>query len=574
VDCSPRRLAEVARRLGCPLPGIERADQQADDRADQPVDEVLISGVTLDSRTVRPGDLYAALPGARVHGARFVAQAARAGAVAVLTDPAGAGLIEDADPHSPGIRLPALVVPGPRAVLGALAAWIYGCPGERLTTLGVTGTNGKTTTTFLLDGALRGLGRRTGLVGTVEIKVGDERVASARTTPEAPDLHALLAVMLEHGVDTCSFEVSSHALDQHRVDGLVVDVAGFTNLSQDHLDYHHTLQAYFEAKAQLFTPEHAAVGVVCVDDVWGRRLLRRATVPVTSVRTRAPDPAEPEPVGPADWQVTGRWPADGGRSTVEVTGPAEVTGGGPLRLTCPLPGEFNVENVVLALVMLVRTGVDPATAARAVETAGPVPGRMEPVTGPGAVGEPLTVVDYAHTPDAVAAVLAALSGPRGATGPTGQRRPLVIVLGAGGDRDADKRPRMGEAAALGADVVLVTDDNPRSEDPAAIRATVLAGAWAASRRSGAEVIEVPGRRAAIVEGVARAWGSGVLLIAGKGHELGQEAAGVVHPFDDRVVAREALVAAAADRVRGGPAVAQVADPVLTVPAVDRRGSLP
>lgn len=507
TDPPLRTLAEVAARLGCPLPATD----------------VRVSGVTLSSRTVRPGDLYAALPGARVHGARFAAAAAAAGAVAVLTDPAGRDLLAtgDGSPTGPSGPLPVLVVPGPRAVLGGLAAWLYGEPGRRLTTYGVTGTNGKTTTTFLIDSALRTLGLTTGLIGTIEIRVAGERVTSTGTTPEAPDLHALLAVMLEHGVQSCAMEISSHAIDQHRVDGLVVDVAGFTNLSQDHLDYHHTLQEYFAVKARLFTPSYAARGVVCVDDAWGARLLDRAEIPVTSVRTRPRAAGEPA----ADWQVTAMHPLDGGRTALEVDGPA-----GPLALTCPLPGEFNVANTVLGVAMLAASEIDPVQAARALSVAGAVPGRMEPVRGPGRPGEPLVVVDYAHTPDAVSAALRAL---------TGQGRPLVVVLGAGGDRDADKRPRMGEAAARAADVVLVTDDNPRSEDPATIRAAVLAGARQAAAETGAVVVEVPGRRAAIAEGVARAAG-GVLLVAGKGHEQGQEIAGVVHPFDDRVVAGQVL----------------------------------
>ena len=509
ASCPPRPLTQVLARLGLPA-GV----------AGPAAGAVEVSGVTLSSRTVRPGDLYAALPGARTHGAAHLEQALAAGAVAVLTDPAGARLLAGPDGEP---AVPVLVVPEPRAVLGALAAWHYGDPGEHLATFGVTGTNGKTTTTFLLDSALRRLGERTGLIGTIEIRVGDERVLSTGTTPEAPDLHALLAVMLEHDVTTLSMEVSSHALDQHRVDGLVLDVAGFTNLSQDHLDYHRTMDAYFAAKAQLFTPARARRGVVCVDDEWGRRLVARSTVPVTTVASRPPVGGRPA----ADWQVVDLRPVAGGRTGVDVDTPA-----GRLALTCPLPGDFNVANVLLAAAMLTDSGrVDAAEAVAVLEQAGAVPGRMEPVAGAGRPGEPLAVVDYAHTPDAVEAALAALAG-RG--------RPLVVVLGAGGDRDADKRPRMGAAAARGADVVVVTDDNPRSEPPAQIRAAVLAGARAEARRSGAVVVEVGDRRRAVTEGVARAWQGGVVLVAGKGHEQGQDVGGVVHPFDDRVVVHEAL----------------------------------
>jgi UDP-N-acetylmuramoyl-L-alanyl-D-glutamate--2,6-diaminopimelate ligase len=514
--CPARTLAEVAERVGCPL------------RAADPAASLAVRGATLSSLTVQPGDLYAALPGARAHGASYASSAAADGAVAVLTDPAGQGLIESLPG---GAGLPLLVVADPRARLGDLAAWIYGDPGERLTGFGVTGTNGKTTTTFLLDSALRALGRRTGLIGTIEIRVGDERVLSTGTTPEAPDLHALLAVMLEHGVEVCSMEVSSHALAQHRVDGLRLDVAGFTNLSQDHLDYHHTMEEYFAAKARLFTPRHCRTAVVCVDDNWGRRLRDCSQVPVVTVATRTD-------AGPADWTVRERTPLPSGLTRVEVDGPA-----GPLSLHCPLPGEFNIANTLLALAMLVAAGTDPMAAARAIQLAEPVPGRMERVPGPGVPGEPLVVVDFAHTPDAVTAALGALQG---------QGRPIVVVLGAGGDRDADKRPMMGAAAARAADIVVVTDDNPRSEPPEVIRAAVLAGARAAAQGSGATVLELPGRAPAVAEGVARAWGGGVLLIAGKGHEQGQDIAGVVHPFDDRVVVRAALDAAAALEKESAP----------------------
>ncbi len=288
-----RRLPEVAEQV------------QGAIHAPGDTSEVMVSGVSLSSRTVHPGDLYAALPGQRAHGADYAQDALAAGAVAVLTDPAGAE-------RAAGTGLPVILVEEPRARLGALAAWLYGRPAERLLTLGVTGTNGKTTTTFLLDGALRRLGRHTGLVGTIEVRVGAEAVPSTGTTPEAPDLHALFAVMVEHRVDVCSMEISSHALAQHRVDGLTVDVAGFTNLSQDHLDYHHSMEEYFEAKAVLFTPPFAHRAVVCVDDAWGRRLAERlagSDVPLVTVASRPP--ASSAATIPADWQVTSTTVRDG-----------------------------------------------------------------------------------------------------------------------------------------------------------------------------------------------------------------------------------------------------------------------
>ncbi|HET9657580.1 MAG TPA: UDP-N-acetylmuramoyl-L-alanyl-D-glutamate--2,6-diaminopimelate ligase [Kineosporiaceae bacterium] len=476
---------------------------------------VVVTGVTLSSRTVRPGDLYAALPGSRAHGGDFAGAAAQAGAVALLTDAEGARRAADTG-------LPALVVPDPRAVLGGVCAHVYGLPAQRLLMLGVTGTNGKTTTTFLLDAALRAAGHRTGMVGTVEIRVGSERVESSGTTPEAPDLHALFAVMLEHGVDTCAMEISSHALHQHRVDGLVLDVAGFTNLSQDHLDYHPSMEHYFATKAQLFTAGRTRRAVVCIDDDWGRRLAgqvaRAGQVPLRTVAT--------VPGAGADWQVREAGVVDGHPQAL-VRGPDGVE----LVLRSPLPGDFNLANSLVALGMLVEAGMPAVTAAEAIAADGHVPGRMERVSGPGAPGEPLAVVDYAHSPDAVRVALQALQG---------GGRPLVVVLGAGGDRDREKRPLMGAAAVHGADVVVVTDDNPRSEEPAAIRGALLAGAREAAGDGSATVLEIADRRAAIAEGVRRAWGGGVLLVAGKGHEQGQEIAGQVHPFDDRIVLREAL----------------------------------
>ena len=499
--------------------------------------------MTLSSRTVRPGDLYAALPGARTHGAEYAADAARAGAVAVLTDPGGAA-------RAAGAGLPVAVVPDPRAVLGELAAWVYGDPASKLLTLGVTGTNGKTTTTSMLDAALRAAGRRTGLVGTVELRLGDERIPSTGTTPEAPDLHALLAAMVERGVTVCSMEISSHALALHRVDGLVVDVAAFTNLTRDHLDFHGTMEEYFAAKASLFTPERARRGVVCVDDEAGARLASvLAGVPVTTVATGDDRPA--------DWCVLGER-LEAGLPVARVSGP----GIADLELRSPLPGRFNLANALVALAVLVEAGLDAEQAAKALAAAGPVPGRMERVGAPGRPpGAPLAVVDFAHSPDAVEQALAALGGgPSDALRGSGAGGPLVVVLGAGGDRDRDKRPLMGEAAARGADVVVVTDDNPRSEDPAAIRAAVLEGARSAARDSGAEVLEVAGRREAIAHAVRRAWGGGVVLVAGKGHEQGQEVAGVVHPFDDRAALRAALDDAAGENATATTATTQEASP--------------
>ncbi|GAA1244095.1 UDP-N-acetylmuramoylalanyl-D-glutamate--2,6-diaminopimelate ligase [Oryzihumus leptocrescens] len=481
--------------------------------------DVEVTGVTHDSRAVRAGDLYAALPGANVHGAAFAAGAVDLGARAVLTDEAGAALVAASEVTG---RVPVLVAADPRAVLGHVADLVHGHPSRSLTMLGVTGTNGKTTTAYLLDSALRALGRTTGLIGTVETRLGDERVKSVRTTPESSDLHALLAVMVERGVDTCTMEVSSHALTLHRVDGVVYDVAAFTNLSQDHLDFHGTMEEYFLAKASLFTPERSRRGVVCVDDAWGARLAREATVPVLTVGSDA--------AAGADFTLE---PVEGDDAAFTLRS-ADVV----LHLRSALPGDFNRVNTAVAAVVLLSSGLDAGTVEKALAADPHVPGRMERVVPESAdpTTLPLAVVDFAHTPDAVAAALKSLRHN------TSGR--LVVVLGAGGDRDRAKRAPMGEAAADQADVVVVTDDNPRSEDPATIRAAVLEGARDRAARPGGatDVVEVAGRADAIRRAVSHATSpDDTVVVVGKGHETGQEVAGVVHPFDDREELRAALM---------------------------------
>ncbi len=479
-----------------------------------PASDATVTGVTLDSRAVLPGDLYAALPGARAHGADFAPSALAAGAAAVLTDAAGAARISD----DAGTDVPLVVVEEPRSVLGRVAARVYGTEDLALRLIGITGTNGKTTTAHLVHSALSALGRRAGLIGTVETRIGDERVGSVRTTPEAPELHAVLAVMAERGLDTCVMEVSSHALAQHRVDGVVYDVALFTNLSQDHLDFHADMDDYFAAKAELFTPEHSRLGLVCTDDAWGRALVERAGVPVLTIGAGDDD----------DWRVL-----------VEAEDPSAfrlAAAGVDLHLRSSLPGDFNVTNTAMAAAALVLVGEDAVAVGRAVLTDPHVPGRMEAVAAPEGAPAPRAVVDYAHTPDAIRAALHALRPTTPGT--------LVCVTGAGGDRDRDKRRAMGAAAAQVADLVVVTDDNPRSEDPAAIRAAVLEGVEQV-RAEGrhVDVVVVGDRREAIRQAVRAAWPEGpdaTVAVVGKGHETGQDVGGVVHPFDDRHELAQAL----------------------------------
>ncbi len=581
-------LRSLTRLVGEPAPTVDAVSRtHVADRTD-----LTITGVTLDSRSVRAGDLYAALPGFNVHGARFAADALARGAVAILTDADGAELIAagTVGPTGPVATEPVIVVEDPRAILGSVADAIYGHPSTDLTMIGITGTNGKTTTAYLIESALRAHGHRTGLIGTVETRIGDVRLESLRTTPETTDLHAILAVMREQGVQDCVMEVSSHALSLHRVDGVRYDVALFTNLSQDHLDFHPSMEAYFLAKAELFTPERSRRGVVCVDDEWGARLAAESRVPVMTLATAASAPH------PADWQVR-----------VGVSGDAGGDAGGPaggafsltrhrdgvtLDLVSHLPGTFNIANTALAALALLECGITPTDVQAAMTSPPTVPGRMEVVVE-GGPDRPRCIVDFAHTPDAVDAALDAL---RPST--TGR---LIAVLGAGGDRDAGKRPAMGAAAARRADVVVVTDDNPRSEDPVAIRSAVAVGARdliAAGQAVAVDVIDGGARGAAIAEAIAMASlgaalrGDGerepreptepsessaaavpdpvvdTVVVLGKGHEKGQEIDGVIHPFDDRDSILAAIRANPSADTQPGPT------PIETRPDPQATGATP
>jgi UDP-N-acetylmuramoyl-L-alanyl-D-glutamate--2,6-diaminopimelate ligase len=492
----PHSLSELADRFRARLDGAD----------------VTVSGVTAASALVQTGDLFAGVPGQHAHGARYAAEAMAAGAAAILTDEAGAALVPSGTST--------LVVPDVRATLGPLAAVVYGEPSAAMNVIGITGTSGKTTTGFLVRAGLQAAGRPAGLIGTLGTFMGDDLVKTGFTTPEAPELQALLAALREYGVADVVMEVSSHALAMHRVDGIDFRVTAFTNLSQDHLDFHRDMDDYFAAKSRLFGADFGAAtdAVVVIDDEWGARLARTLSDPITVATAEG---------ARASWvarDIVER--ADGG-STFRVLGPGVdlVTG-------CALPGRFNVANALLALALLERVGVPPDAAVAHAVASAPVPGRMERVDA----GQPfLAVVDYTHKPAAVDAALRALRAR------TAGR--LIVVLGSGGDRDRAKRPLMGEVAARAADVLVVTDDNPRSEDPAEIRAAVLAGALAVPAATRAEIREVADRAEAIATAVSLAAPGDTVLVAGKGHEPGQEVAGVVHPFDDREILRAALRAA-------------------------------
>jgi UDP-N-acetylmuramoyl-L-alanyl-D-glutamate--2,6-diaminopimelate ligase len=467
-----------------------------------------ITGITLDSRCVRPGDLYVALPGARVHGAVFCADAVAAGAAAVLTDPDGRA-------RAAATGVPVFVLADPRARLGEVACWVYGNPSSRLRLIGVTGTSGKTTSTYLLEAGLRAAGHLTGLIGGVETRIGEDRLPSTLTTPEAPDLQALFAVMVERGVTAAAMEVSSHSLSLGRVAGTSFDVAVFTNLSQDHLDFHADLEDYFRAKASLFMPP--VMGVVNIDDKYGRRLAASGLVPITTFSAAG----QPE----ADWRaVDVRSGADG--STFRVIGP----GGVEADVSAGLAGVFNVANALGAVVALVEAGVRLEDAVAGIAACPGVPGRLERVPAPGL--DVTAFVDYSHKPGAVEAVLRSLR-------PVTQSN-LIIVLGCGGDRDRAKRPMMGAAAASLADVAILTSDNPRSEDPLAILDAMLDGVLSVPQTERARVIIEPDRAAAIWQAVSMATAGDVIVVAGKGHETGQYVAGNVLPFDDRQVTAAAL----------------------------------
>jgi UDP-N-acetylmuramoyl-L-alanyl-D-glutamate--2,6-diaminopimelate ligase len=455
--------------------------------ASAPVDEV-----AFDSRQVLPGALFFCVRGATVDGHDFAQEAVRSGAAALVVE------------RWLDVDLPQILVPSVRQAMGPMSAVVLGEPARSLTIVGVTGTNGKTTVVHLLDAVFRAAGHRTGAIGTVGAHVAGEPVPIARTTPEAPDLHRLLKRMRDAGVTTVAMEVSSHALDQGRVAGLTFDAAVFTNLSQDHLDHHGTMESYFAAKASLFTEDRTKRAVVNLDDAWGRRLLD-VPVPVTTFGLDPAADVHPEDV---------RTRTDGLAFRVDGR-----------EVTSPLRGGFNVSNCLAAIASSRLIGVDPKDAIRGLANAGQVSGRMEPVD---AGQRFLAVVDYAHTPDSIRTVLAAAR-------PLATGR-VIVVFGCGGDRDRAKRFPMGAAATEGADLTVITTDNPRSEDPLDIIAEVERGA---AEGGGRYVLE-PDRREAIRLALSEARAGDVVVVAGKGHEVEQELADRSIPFDDRVVVREEL----------------------------------
>ncbi len=460
-----------------------------------------IAAIRYRSAEVGPGDVFACLPGSRADGHDFASDAVAHGAAALLVN----RLLD--------LPVPQVVADDPRAAMAIMAARLAGDPSGHMAVVGVTGTNGKTTCAYLAQSVLDAAGLPSGLIGTVEVRVGGRSSVPTHTTPESVEVQALLSAMLAAGDTACAMEVSSHALHQGRVAGIRFAGAIFTNLTRDHLDYHGTMEAYSDAKRLLFDrPEGHGPNppaAVNVDDACGRRLA--ADLPVVRYGIDSPDAdVAPERL---DSGVRG--------FTATIRTPR-----GPMQVTSALRGRFNVMNVLAVVAMGEAMGLDQTSVALGIAALRGVPGRLEPIEA----GQPFEVlVDYAHTPDSLENVLAAGRALLG----TGR---LIVLFGCGGDRDTGKRPEMGAIGRRLADVCIVTSDNPRSEDPEAIIREIVAGAG-----TGPAVLVVqPDRRAAITEAIAMARPGDLVLIAGKGHESGQEAHGVVTPFDDRLVAREVL----------------------------------
>lgn len=483
--------------------------------ADQPAQETLVSGVTVSSRDCDQGWVFVAIPGMVRHGVAFAASAIREGAVAVITDEVGAQELA-----AQGENVAIAVVDDPRAV-GAIAARnVYGNAAEKLLTMAITGTNGKTTTSYLMRAALQARFPNPLLSGTVETIADTFRFRSDQTTAEAPIIHRLLAFAVQQGLGGAVVETSSHALSLNRVDGIVFDVVGFTNLQHDHLDFYGTMDEYFKAKALLFTPEHSKLGVVCVDDEWGKRLAETASVPVVTVAALSDSPA--------DWHVRNIHPdMEAGCMVFTLVSPD----GEEHRVIMPIMGEVNVQNTAVAVVCAVEAGIEMADVLHAVEHAEQIPGRMEKIN-PQPHNQPLVIVDYAHTPEALEWTLRS----------TRELTPgkLHIVFGTDGDRDPTKREVMARIAAEQADVLWITDENPRTENAQSIRDQLLAGARLV-RPDLEDVTEIKTcRRDAVRKAILNAQPGDTVIITGKGAEWYQDIDGIKHEYNDAPVSREVL----------------------------------
>ena len=464
-------------------------------------ESVNVTGISQSSSEISTGDLFIALPGEKFHGAQFAADAVERGAVAVLTDLTGAAMVTG---------VPVLVVENPRRAAGVISAWFYEEPMRDLYSVGVTGTNGKTTVTTLLHQIMQAAGRESGLIGTVETRIGSEILLSKRTTPESAELQGLIATMRERHMRNLVMEVSSHAITLERIRGSHFAVVGFTNLSQDHLDFHKSMEEYFLAKAKLFTFEYADLAVINIDDVYGARLAAMTELPVMSLsRTNTK----------ATWHF-----ASITRDYVGAAIAIRGSGGILIEGKTILQGGFNYDNLLMAVAIAAESGIDPIDIAAILPQLTGAVGRLEAVR----LGQNFTaLVDYAHSPDAVARVLETAHEIT-----TGS---VIAVLGCGGDRDASKRSLMGLALRDGADIAIYTSDNPRSEKPEDILVQMVLDIDVQEPN---EVIT--DRKAAIRAAVNHAAAGDVVIVLGKGHEKGQEISGVIYPFDDRIELARAI----------------------------------
>lgn len=472
--------------------------------------EATVTGISMNTGDLRAGDLFVAMPGKKTHGALFIAKALELGAVAIVTDAAGVALAGE-------LSVPVLILENPRSHLGDLAAFVYGNVAGNLPRLfATTGTNGKTSTSYLLEGILRQMGEITGLTSTAERHIAGEIIVSRLTTPESPEMQALIARMREKSVSAIAIEVSAQALSQLRVDGLHFDVAGFTNLSHDHLDDYSDMQAYLEAKAQLFKPHRANQGVICLDSAFGESFASLSEIPYVTITS--------QPSVQADWRVsvTEETP---GHTAFELSGP----NGELIKSSVPILGVHMAANAGLAIVMMIQVGFDWRLIAEKIGTGiqAYLPGRTEHVSGNTG---PNVYVDFGHSPDAFLNTLAAV---RKVT-----QGKVIMVFGADGDRDASKRPAMATVAVEGSDVLVITDHHPRFEDPAAIREALVRSAKLA--RPAAEIYEVSPPEAAIRKAVSLAQPGDSILWAGPGHQDYRDIKGVRTPYSARAEARAAL----------------------------------
>lgn len=477
--------------------------------------DIGISGISLDTKSIRKGDLYIALPGIKTHGAFYVKKAIELGASAVLTDSQGIEIIN----NIPMIHeIPIFCKRNPRKYIGRLSSIIYGTENKIPTMFGITGTNGKTTTSYLIRSLLNTLNKKTGLIGTIEILAGNESIPSVLTTPEANDIHGLLSLMNEKKINSTVMEVSSHAIEFNRIDSLMFDVVGFTNLTQDHLDLHSTMENYFTSKAKLFQARYARSGVIIIDDVWGEKLAYETAIKKITLSLTGKD---------ADWTMIqcNKNKMNYGHNFI-----LKKKDGTCFSAEINMPGLFNIANAALAIIMVYESGINKSKIQNALNNDPfniQVPGRMEVICK-----KPLAIVDFAHNPNAMKLAIntARFQNKNGK---------LIIVFGATGERDTGKRKEMAQIAAKNADIVIITDDDPHDEPAYKIRKQIQDVALCAAKQN-ANILNIAPRQQAIYSAVTLAKDEDTLLIAGRGHETVQEIMGEYIDMDDRIILANAL----------------------------------